>query len=104
MDSNRFDLLVKYLVTVRTRRGVLHVLATLPFLGGLAVLFGEDETEAKGRRKRRRKRHKHGQGRPKNRRKRKRGDIVRLELAPRLRPIVPIADRLPGFVVHANAG
>jgi hypothetical protein len=59
MESNRFDRLVVALSTADTRRGVVRLLGTLPFVGGLATLLGEDETFADGRRRRHKKPHKH---------------------------------------------
>lgn len=79
MDSNRFDRLVVALSTPDSRRGVVRLLGMLPFVGGLAMLLGDDETSAAGRRQRHKKPHKHRKrtgnraGKHKNKNKRQTG-------------------------------
>ena len=68
MDPVRFDRLATSLSSAGTRRVILSLLATLPVVGTLTALLG-DETDAAGRRKRRKKRHKHQQGDGKQNRK-----------------------------------
>ena len=57
MDAEIFDRLVRALTGVRTRRGLLSLLAGLPLVSTIATLL-PDEADAAGRRKR----HKHQQG------------------------------------------
>jgi hypothetical protein len=58
VDASHFDRLVRAWTERRPRRGLLGLLATLPFLGVLAELLS-DEAAADGRRKRRKKPHHH---------------------------------------------
>lgn len=71
MDSERFDRVAKTLALAGTRRGVVRLLAVLPFAGVLAERLGEDASAA-GRRKRRKAKHRHQTGKDKEHRKGKR--------------------------------
>ena len=78
MDSERFDRLVKSLSTPETRRGLLRVLATVPFGLTLTAFPGRETTQASGsgaivgggggRRRRRNARHRHDPGNDKGQR------------------------------------
>lgn len=56
MDSRRFDALTRVLSSSDSRRRVLGLLASLPVIGGVPVIFASQETAGKGRHKH----HKHG--------------------------------------------
>jgi hypothetical protein len=60
---NRLDQLARSVATAGSRRRLLGVLGTVPFIGSLLDILDAEDTEAAGRRKRRKKRHKHGRGR-----------------------------------------
>ena len=72
MDAKRFDTLVKSFSAADTRRGLLRVLATLPFGLALTAFLGPETTQASGsgaivgggggRRRRRKARHRHDPG------------------------------------------
>lgn len=74
MDVRHFDHLTRAVATVSPRRGLLAVLASLPFLGGLLALLGLEEAAAgRNRRKKRQKPHKRAGRRRRKRKQRRKG-------------------------------
>jgi hypothetical protein len=70
VDANAFDRLTQSVARRGSRRGLARLLLSVPLLGGLGILLGE-ETEA-GRRRRRRARHKHDRNRVRRNKKHER--------------------------------
>ena len=60
MDARHFDALVRAVSAGSSRRRLLALLATLPFLSGLAAIQDSADVAGQGRRRRRKKSHKHG--------------------------------------------